>query len=127
MAVDEDRSKTEDDKTNRDQSNPAQADSHAPNAEEAAEDEMLNAVTRKAQRRQDAREEGRRGLASGFGVFGLVGWSVAVPTLLGIALGVWIDRSTQSPYSWTLMLMIAGLALGSYNAWYWVKKETDRD
>lgn len=94
---------------------------------EVAEDEMLDAVSRKAQRRQDARRDGRRALASGFGVFGLVGWSVAVPTLLGIALGVWIDRNTNSQYSWTLMLMIAGLALGSFNAWYWVRKETDSD
>lgn len=103
-------------------------DAHpAPAEGEAAGDEMLDAVTRKAQRRQDARREGRRALASGFGVFGLVGWSVAVPTLLGIALGVWIDRSTESQYSWTLMLMIAGLAVGSFNAWYWVQKETERD
>lgn len=88
---------------------------------------MLHAVTRKAQRRQDARREGKSGLASGFGMFGLVGWSVTVPTLLGIALGVWIDRTTKSQYSWTLMLMIAGLAVGSFNAWYWVRKEMDRD
>ncbi len=99
--------------------------SHA--EDEVSEDEMLDAVKRKAERRQEARREGRQALTSGFGVFGLVGWSVAVPTLLGIALGVWIDRTTKSQYSWTLMLMIAGLAMGSFNAWYWVRKETDRD
>lgn len=102
-------------------SEPARTDDDLP------EDDMLDAVTRKAQRRQDARREGKSGLASGFGMFGLVGWSVTVPTLAGIALGVWIDRTTKSQYSWTLMLMIAGLAVGSFNAWYWVRKEMDSD
>lgn len=88
---------------------------------------MLDAVERKARRKQDARREGRRALAAGLGAFGLVGWSVAVPTLAGIALGVWIDRRSQGPYSWTLMLMIAGLLIGAANAWYWIRKEMDRD
>ena len=58
-------------------------------------------------------------------MFGMVGWSVAVPTLLGIALGVYIDSRTTSGYSWTLMLMIAGLVVGALNAWYWVRKESE--
>ena len=68
-----------------------------------------------------------RGLAYGLGMFGVVGWSVSVPTLLGIFLGVWIDSRTDGQYSWTLMLMMAGLILGLFNAWYWVQKESQRD
>lgn len=59
----------------------------------------------------------------GFSAFGLIGWSVAVPTLLGIALGVWLDSRHPSGYSWTLMLLIAGLSIGCLNAWYWVSRE----
>ena len=59
----------------------------------------------------------------GFAMFGLIGWSVAVPTVLGIALGVWIDKHYPSPRSWTLMLLVIGLIIGCLNAWYWVKKE----
>lgn len=92
-------------------------------SDDAKDNEMLQAVTKKAKRREEARREGRRALAAGFGMFGLVGWSVAIPTLAGIALGVWIDRTTRSQYSWTLMLMIAGLIVGGFNAWYWVSKE----
>lgn len=58
----------------------------------------------------------------GLGMFGIVGWSVVIPTLIGVALGVWIDHTWASQYSWTLMLLIAGLLIGCVNAWYWVRK-----
>ena len=58
----------------------------------------------------------------GLGMFGVVGWSVAIPTLIGVAIGLWIDNSWPSRFSWTLMLLILGVSLGSLNAWYWVKK-----
>ncbi|PKN76314.1 MAG: ATPase F0F1, partial [Deltaproteobacteria bacterium HGW-Deltaproteobacteria-1] len=51
----------------------------------------------------------------GLGMFGIVGWAVAIPTLVGIALGLWIDRTWPSPYSWALMLLIAGVIVGCIN------------
>jgi len=56
-------------------------------------------------------------------MFGVVGWSVAVPTLLGIALGLWLDRLWPGGFSWTLALLLAGVTLGCLNAWYWVSLE----
>jgi ATP synthase protein I len=61
----------------------------------------------------------------GLGMFGIVGWSVAVPSLLGTAAGIWIDQTWPSRFSWTLMLLIMGVTLGCLNAWYWVKKARD--
>jgi len=90
---------------------------------DAPHEAMLEEVARKGERRSRSRREGRHGLGYGLGMFGLVGWSVALPTLIGIALGVWIDRSVDSPYVWTLMLMLVGLAVGCLNAWYWLRKE----
>jgi ATP synthase protein I len=58
----------------------------------------------------------------GVGMIGVVGWSVAIPTLIGIALGLWIDRVWPSRFSWALMLLILGVAIGAVNAWHWVKK-----
>lgn len=54
---------------------------------------------------------------------GIVGWSVVVPTLLGAALGLWLDRHYPGGRSWTLALLAAGLVLGCFNAWIWVAKE----
>ncbi len=98
-----------------------------PQPPERSADTLADTVRRKESRKARARREGKPGLAFGLGMFGVIGWSVTLPTLLGIALGVWIDGRTSGPYSWTLMLMIGGLILGCFNAWYWLRKEMDRD
>ena len=56
-------------------------------------------------------------------MMGLIGWSVTVPTLLGAALGIWLDGRYQGGRSWTLALLVAGLVVGCLNAWHWVAKE----
>ena len=85
------------------------------------------AVQRKALRKLRARREADRGPWFWLGMFGLVGWSVAVPTVIGIALGLWLDRTFPGQVSWTLTLLIAGVALGCANAWYWIKQENRHD
>jgi ATP synthase protein I len=90
-------------------------------------EEPLHAhVARRAARHQRAQREGQRSAWFSLGMMGLVGWSVAVPTLLGIALGWWIDTTWPSRVSWTLMLLFAGVAIGCFNAWYWVRQESER-
>lgn len=64
-----------------------------------------------------------RSIWLGLGMLGLIGWSVVVPALLGVAGGVWIDTHFPSRYSWTLMLMLIGVVIGCLNAWRWVTKE----
>ncbi|MEB3226461.1 MAG: AtpZ/AtpI family protein [Synechococcus sp.] len=83
-------------------------------------------VGRKSQRKLQAQREGDRSLWLGLGVFGMVGWSVMVPTLLGIFLGVWLDRRFPSPYSWTLTGLFLGIILGCWNAWTWIQQEQNR-
>lgn len=86
--------------------------------------ELEQEVREKSSRKLKARRQNRKGLLYGLGMFGLVGWSVAVPTLLLLALGIWIDSRFSSPYSWTLMLLVLGIMLGCLNAWYWVSRES---
>ena len=59
----------------------------------------------------------------GLGMMGLIGWSVALPTLLGAALGIWLDKRHPGGHSWTLALLVAGLVIGCFNAWHWIAKE----
>ncbi len=89
--------------------------------------DFKHSIRRKAARRLRAQGEKEQPAWFGLGMFGLVGWAVAVPTLLGIALGVWIDGRLPSTISWTLNLLIIGVLLGCFNAWYWVSKESKRD
>lgn len=65
----------------------------------------------------------KNGVWFGLGMMGMIGWSVAVPSLLGAALGVWLDKKYPESFSWTLTFLIAGLITGSVIAWYWVDKE----
>lgn len=89
--------------------------------------EAADAIKRSAARKIAARERGERSVWFGLGMFGLVGWAVALPTLLGIAIGLWLDAAVPGEFSWTLALLLAGVTLGCANAWYWVSRESRRD
>ena len=80
-------------------------------------------IEEKEKRKLAAREEKKRSEWRGFGLFGTIGWSIVVPTLLGTALGRWIDKSYPDPYSWTLTFLIIGLLVGCIIAAYWVRAE----
>jgi ATP synthase protein I len=84
---------------------------------------LARAVDVREQRMLRARLRGRRNSWFGLGMYGLIGWSVAVPTLIGVALGLWVDERWPSGLSWTLMLLVGGLLVGCANAWYWLARE----
>ena len=81
-------------------------------------------VQKKAERRRWARSQERRSVWFGFGMFGLIGWAVAIPTVLGITLGIWLDRHWPvARISWAISLLFVGIILGCLNAWRWVNRE----
>ncbi len=88
--------------------------------------EFSREVGEKAARKLKAQRRVTQTVWSGLGMMGIVGWSVAVPTLLGAALGIWLDEHHPGGHSWTLMWLAIGLGLGCFNAWHWVAKE-DRE
>jgi len=59
----------------------------------------------------------------GLGMMGMIGWTVAVPSLLGAALGLWLDKRNPQSFSWTLSLLVVGIITGCIIAWHWVTKE----
>lgn len=84
---------------------------------------LADEVGGKAERKLKARRRGAPTVWFGLGMMGLIGWSVAVPTLLGAGLGLWLDAHHPGAHSWTLALLVAGLLIGCLNAWHWVAKE----
>lgn len=90
-----------------------------------SQETMVYEVGTKEARHIKARQRRERSTWFGLGMFGIVGWSIATPTLLGILLGLWLDAARPGQFSWTLALLLAGVFVGCLNAWYWVSKEGD--
>ena len=84
---------------------------------------LAEQIRLKAARKLRARRDGSPGVWSGVGMMGLIGWSVVLPTLLGAALGIWLDSHYPGTHPWTLALLMAGLVLGCLNAWRWVEQQ----
>ena len=84
---------------------------------------VLRNVSSQATRKLKVQRDGTQGVWFGLGMSGLIGWSVAVPTLGGVLLGLWLDRRYSGTRSWTLMLLVAGLLIGCANAWHWVAEQ----
>jgi ATP synthase protein I len=78
---------------------------------------------RNAERKLRARREGDRGIWFGLSTMGMVGWAVTLPTVIGLAIGIWVDARVPGTVSWTLTGLIVGVVLGCFNAWYWIRRE----
>jgi ATP synthase protein I len=89
------------------------------------EEALLRQISAKERRRMRARRSRSEGIWFGLGAFGIIGWSVAVPTVLGILLGIWLDARYPGDLSWTITFLFAGVALGCFNAWYWISRERE--
>ena len=84
---------------------------------------FIEKIKRKEKRKLRAQRKKGQAIWFGLGLFGVIGWSVMVPTLIGIAVGIWADRRWPGQISWTLTFLFVGIILGCLNAWYWVEKE----
>lgn len=75
------------------------------------------AVKKRRERRERGKREGERSLAENLAMIGVIGWTVVLPTLLGVFAGRWLDRRFDSGIFWTLGLLVLGLAIGCALAW----------
>lgn len=89
----------------------------------SAHEELVATIGDKEARKLHARRVSDKSVWFGLGMLGMIGWSISVPALLGLALGLWLDRRWPVYFSWTLTLLFLGLILGCLNAWFWVNRE----
>lgn len=82
-------------------------------------------IDAKCRKKEEAREARRRPIVFGLGMFGVVGWTVAIPAVAGIFIGRWLDGRYLggTRISWTLSCFFGGLLLGILLAWNWIHKE----
>jgi|SRR5580693_6411805 ATP synthase protein I len=89
-----------------------------PSEKKKDEDFFIMQVNEKEKRKLKAQRVSSKKVWSGLGMFGMVGWSVAVPSLLGTALGIRLDKIYRQSFSWTLTFLIIGLFTGCMIAWH---------
>ena len=90
------------------------------------EDKPAKAIRRRAERMQKTRGEPKYSPLSGLGVFGVIGWSIAIPTVTGAFLGMWLNRIALQNFSWPIALILGGVVVGGMVAWSWVEKNRDK-
>jgi len=93
-----------------------------PGKRSSPEEAFTHTVSAQERRKLRAARSSRR-IWSGLGMLGLVGWSIGTPTLVGIFVGLWLDKRYPGVHPWTLTLLFAGLCLGCISAWHWITKE----
>ena len=89
-----------------------------PKPDKPAED-----IARHAKWLKSARDNPGPSPLRGIGTFGMIGWSIAVPTVGGAFLGLWLDRVAPQAFSWTIALILGGVVLGAFIAASWINKE----
>lgn len=71
------------------------------------------------------REVGHRSFWRSLGVIGMVGWPIALGAAGGALLGRSLDARFDAGIRYTLMLLTAGVLLGSLGAWKAVTQNHD--
>lgn len=72
------------------------------------------------------KEEVRHAWAISFLRFGIIGFIVIIPAMIGALLGMFLDVAVTAPFSWTVLLIVLGVACGFFISWSWIKKEIRR-
>ncbi|WP_207740810.1 AtpZ/AtpI family protein [Alkalibacter mobilis] len=90
------------------------------------EEDLAKKISSEVNKKIKSKNEGKE-ILFGMGVFGIIGWSVAIPTLIGVALGNFLDKRFQVGFSWTLTFLFLGLIIGCFNAWHWIKEKSDKE
>jgi ATP synthase protein I len=80
-------------------------------------EKLSEAVKTRQERRELWAREGERSLGQNLAMIGVLGWTIVLPTLLGLFAGRWLDRTFQMGIFWTLGLLVAGLGAGCVLAW----------
>lgn len=89
---------------------------------ELAKNEVIKRIRHRLRMRQKWLREGDPSLTHQFARVGVLGWLIVMPTLLGVALGHWLDKNFNSGIFWTAPLLLIGLVIGCFIAWRWVNR-----
>ncbi|MFL9953650.1 MAG: AtpZ/AtpI family protein [Paraburkholderia nemoris] len=86
-------------------------------------EQIASAARQAAERDLRGREEPEPSLGSRLGQIGILGWAIVLPTLMGLALGHWLDRTFGTRVFFSAPLLMIGAAVGFWSAWKWMHRQ----
>jgi ATP synthase protein I len=93
--------------------------------DEPNDSERIARAARQANSRERrGRDEPEPSLGSRLGQIGILGWSIVIPTLLGLVIGHWLDRHFGTGVFFSAPLLMIGAAFGLWSAWKWMHRQT---
>jgi ATP synthase protein I len=84
---------------------------------------MTDAVRKRQERRTRWLTEGEPSLVRFVGQIGVLGWIIVTPTLIGLFIGRWLDRTFGTGIFWSAALLVLGVAAGFWSAWQWMHRQ----
>ncbi|MBN1675871.1 MAG: AtpZ/AtpI family protein [Kiritimatiellae bacterium] len=84
---------------------------------------FVSEVQRRRKRREQHEREGDSSFWQSVGMMGTIGWSVSVPTALGVLFGRWLDGRLEAGHVFMVFFMLVGLVVGCVVAWRMVMEK----
>lgn len=97
-----------------------------PSADRVLAERVEQAASQAARRERAGREEPEPSLGARLGQIGILGWTIVVPTLLGLVIGHWLDRYFSTRVFFSAPLLMVGAGVGLWSAWKWMHRQTQR-
>lgn len=86
-------------------------------------DRVAQAAQRAARQARTGRDDPEPSLGRRLGQIGILGWSVVVPTLLGLVLGRWLDHRFATGVFFSAPMLMLGAGFGLWSAWKWMHRQ----
>jgi ATP synthase protein I len=96
--------------------------SQAAKPEPPSPDEMVEAASKRQQRRKLWETEGEPSVTRFVGQIGVLGWIIVAPALAGLFIGRWLDHRLGTGIFWSAPLLLLGVVIGGWSAWRWMHK-----
>jgi len=84
---------------------------------------LAQAAREAADRDRKGREDPEPSLGRRLGQIGILGWTIVVPTLIGLFAGRAADRALGTGIFFSAPLLMVGAAIGLWSAWRWMHRQ----
>lgn len=96
---------------------------HTVDGEPRSSEPMAEAVRTRQERRERWHNEGEQSVIGFVGQIGVLGWIIVAPTLIGIFVGRWLDRTFSTGILFSAAMLILGVSLGFWSAFRWMHRQ----